>query len=158
MATTVFERKKVDESRSAGWQESSDAPDLLAAYMARIGRGRLLTAGEEISLQTSACRRPESLQEARRAQPQACCLCGQEVQGDGATHRGPHPGGQHRANKLRQLERIGFGFDPPSRTDRTQAIGFRSRKSPGCSNIAPSTPPGASSTAMFYLQNALFFE
>ncbi len=54
MATTVFERKKVDESRSAGWQESSDAPDLLAAYMARIGRGKLLSAGEEISLSRRA--------------------------------------------------------------------------------------------------------
>src|SRR5918995_291212 len=54
MATTVFERKKVDESRSAGWQESSDAPELLAAYMARIGRGRLLTAGEEITLSRRA--------------------------------------------------------------------------------------------------------
>ena len=54
MATTVFERKKVDESRSAGWQESSEAPDLLAGYMARIGQARLLTAGEEISLSRRA--------------------------------------------------------------------------------------------------------
>jgi hypothetical protein len=42
VATTVSERKKVDESRSAGWQEL-EAPDLLVGYMARIGRGRLLT-------------------------------------------------------------------------------------------------------------------
>ena len=53
MATTVSNRKKVDGSRSAGWQDS-EAPDLLAGYMARIGRGRLLTAGEEITLSRRA--------------------------------------------------------------------------------------------------------
>jgi len=34
------------------------------------------------------------------------------------------------------------GFDSPSRTDRSQAITFRSRTSSGCSNKAPGTPPG----------------
>jgi hypothetical protein len=39
-----------------------------------------------------------------------------------------------------------------------KAIRFRSRKSPGCSNKAPGTPPGASRTVTFYLQNAHFHE
>jgi RNA polymerase primary sigma factor len=54
MATNVSDRKKLDESRSAGWQESSEAPELLAGYMARIGKGRLLTHREEISLSRRA--------------------------------------------------------------------------------------------------------
>jgi RNA polymerase primary sigma factor len=53
MATTVSELKKLDEVREAAWQES-EAPELLAGYLARIGRGRLLTAQEEISLSRRA--------------------------------------------------------------------------------------------------------
>ena len=54
MATTVSERTKRDEVRAAGWQESSEAPELLAGYLAMIGRGRLLTHREEISLSRRA--------------------------------------------------------------------------------------------------------
>jgi RNA polymerase primary sigma factor len=54
MATTVSDRKNPgEEVRSAGWHES-EAPDLLAGYMARIGRGRLLTHQEEITLSRRA--------------------------------------------------------------------------------------------------------
>jgi DNA-directed RNA polymerase sigma subunit (sigma70/sigma32) len=48
--TTVSERKKPDEVRQAKWQESSEAPQLLAGYLARIARRRLLSAHQEISL------------------------------------------------------------------------------------------------------------
>src|SRR5215210_1759457 len=54
MATTETERTKRDEVRAAGWQESSEAPELLAGYLAMIGRGRLLTHREEISLSRRA--------------------------------------------------------------------------------------------------------
>src|SRR5215207_4473109 len=54
MATTVSERKNPgEEVRSAVWRES-EAPELLAGYLARIGRGKLLTASEEISLSRRA--------------------------------------------------------------------------------------------------------
>jgi RNA polymerase primary sigma factor len=53
MATTVSERKKLDEVREAGRQES-EAPELLVGYLARIGRGRLLSPQEEISLSRRA--------------------------------------------------------------------------------------------------------
>jgi RNA polymerase primary sigma factor len=49
MATSVSERKKPDEIRAEGWQ-GSEAPELLVGYLARIGRGRLLSAREEITL------------------------------------------------------------------------------------------------------------
>jgi RNA polymerase primary sigma factor len=54
MTTTVSERKKRDEVRAAGLQESSEAPELLAGYLAMIGRGRLLTPREEITLSRRA--------------------------------------------------------------------------------------------------------
>jgi RNA polymerase primary sigma factor len=53
MATTVSERKKRDEIRSEGWHES-EAPELLVGYLARIGRGRLLSPREEITLSRRA--------------------------------------------------------------------------------------------------------
>ena len=49
MATIVSERKKPDEDRTAGWQQS-ETPELLVGYLARIGRGRLLSPHEEITL------------------------------------------------------------------------------------------------------------
>jgi RNA polymerase primary sigma factor len=52
MATTVSEQKP-DEVRAAAWQES-EAPELLVGYLAKIGRGRLLTPREEISLSRRA--------------------------------------------------------------------------------------------------------
>jgi RNA polymerase primary sigma factor len=55
MATTTgSERKKPDEVRQAKWQEESEAPELLAGYLARIGRGKLLSPQEEISLSRQA--------------------------------------------------------------------------------------------------------
>jgi hypothetical protein len=50
----VSERKKPDEVRQAGSQESAQAPELLVGYLARIGRGRLLSAQEETSLSRRA--------------------------------------------------------------------------------------------------------
>jgi RNA polymerase primary sigma factor len=49
MATIVSERKKPDEDRTAGWQRS-ETPELLVGYLARLGRGRLLSPQEEITL------------------------------------------------------------------------------------------------------------
>jgi RNA polymerase primary sigma factor len=54
MTTTFSERTKRDEVRATGSQETSEAPELLAGYMAMIGRGRLLTHREEISLSRRA--------------------------------------------------------------------------------------------------------
>jgi RNA polymerase primary sigma factor len=54
MATTVSERTKLDELRAAGWQQSSEAPELLAGYLQKIGRGKLLAHREEISLSRRA--------------------------------------------------------------------------------------------------------
>jgi RNA polymerase primary sigma factor len=55
MATTVSDRKNPgEEVRSAGWHESAEAPDLLAGYLTRIGKGRLLTHQQEISLSRRA--------------------------------------------------------------------------------------------------------
>ena len=51
MTTIVSERNKPDEVLQAKRrQQESEAPELLAGYMARIGRGRLLSAQQEISL------------------------------------------------------------------------------------------------------------
>src|SRR5215211_4561150 len=53
MRTIFSERNKPDEVRQAEWQES-EAPEPLAGYLARIGRGRLLSAQQEISLSRQA--------------------------------------------------------------------------------------------------------
>jgi RNA polymerase primary sigma factor len=54
LATIVSEPKKLDaEVREAEWQES-EAPELLVGYMEKIGRGRLLSAQEEVSLSRRA--------------------------------------------------------------------------------------------------------
>jgi RNA polymerase primary sigma factor len=53
MATIVSERKKPGEARAAGRQES-ETPELLVGYLARIGRGRLLSPQEEITLSRRA--------------------------------------------------------------------------------------------------------
>jgi RNA polymerase primary sigma factor len=54
MAPTVCERKKLDEVRPAKWREELETPELLAGYLAKIRRGRLLTHQEEISLSRRA--------------------------------------------------------------------------------------------------------
>ena len=54
MATTMSDQTTLDELRAAGWQESSNAPELLTGYLAKIGRRRLLTHREEISLSRRA--------------------------------------------------------------------------------------------------------
>jgi RNA polymerase primary sigma factor len=53
MTTIVSDRSKPDEIRQAERQES-EAPELLVGYMARIGRGRLLSAREETFLSRRA--------------------------------------------------------------------------------------------------------
>jgi RNA polymerase primary sigma factor len=54
MSPTVSERKKLDEIRPPVGRRESETPELLAGYLARIGRGRLLTHQEEISLSRRA--------------------------------------------------------------------------------------------------------
>ena len=50
MATTVRERKRLDKVRPPVGRRESETPELLAGYLAKIGRSRLLTHQEEISL------------------------------------------------------------------------------------------------------------
>jgi RNA polymerase primary sigma factor len=54
MSPTVSERKKLDEIRPPVGRQESETPELLAGYLARIGRGKLLTHQEEISLSRRA--------------------------------------------------------------------------------------------------------
>src|SRR5919112_1061805 len=54
MATTASEQTTLDEIRQAEWQRSSEAPELLTGYLAKIGRGKLLAPQEEISLSRRA--------------------------------------------------------------------------------------------------------
>jgi len=49
MATTVSERRKLDEIRPLIGRREMETPELLAGYLARISRGKLLTHQEEIS-------------------------------------------------------------------------------------------------------------
>lgn len=50
MATTVSERRKLDEIRPLIGRREMETPEILAGYLARISRGKLLTHQEEISL------------------------------------------------------------------------------------------------------------
>ena len=52
--TTVCERKMRDEVRTAKWREELETPELLAGYLAKIGRGKLLNHQQEIALSKRA--------------------------------------------------------------------------------------------------------
>jgi RNA polymerase primary sigma factor len=55
VASAVYQTKRLDEVRPpAGRQEELQTPELLAGYLAKIGRDRLLTHREEISLSRRA--------------------------------------------------------------------------------------------------------
>ena len=55
MTSAVYQTKRLDEVRStAGRREELETPELLASYLAKIGRGKLLTHQEEISLSRRA--------------------------------------------------------------------------------------------------------
>src|SRR4051795_6928604 len=54
VASAVSQTKRPDEVRSAKRREELQSPELLAGYLAKIGRGRLLTHQEEISLSRRA--------------------------------------------------------------------------------------------------------
>src|SRR5918992_6328674 len=55
MTSAVYQTKRLDEARPpAGRQEELKTPELLAGYLKKIGRGRLLTHREEISLSRRA--------------------------------------------------------------------------------------------------------
>src|SRR3954454_23974909 len=54
MTSAVYQTKRLDEVRPAKRREKLQTPELLAGYMAKIGRGRLLTHQEEISLSRRA--------------------------------------------------------------------------------------------------------
>src|SRR5215207_11464643 len=53
MTSAVYRTKRLDEVRPPAGRES-ETPELLASYLAKIGRGRLLTHQEEISLSKRA--------------------------------------------------------------------------------------------------------
>jgi RNA polymerase primary sigma factor len=53
--SALYQTKRLDEARpTAGRQEELQTPELLAGYLKKIGRGRLLTHREEISLSRRA--------------------------------------------------------------------------------------------------------
>jgi RNA polymerase primary sigma factor len=54
MALTVYERKNLDEVHSTTGRRELETPELLPGYLKKIGRGRLLTHQEEISLSRRA--------------------------------------------------------------------------------------------------------
>jgi RNA polymerase primary sigma factor len=55
VTSAVYQTKRLDEARpTAGRREELQTPELLAGYLAKIGRGRLLTHREEISLSRRA--------------------------------------------------------------------------------------------------------
>ena len=54
VTSAVDQTKRLDEARPAKGREELQTPELLAGYMAKIGKGRLLTHQEEISLSRRA--------------------------------------------------------------------------------------------------------
>src|SRR3954470_12975846 len=54
VASAIYQTKRPDEVRSAKRREELQTPELLAGYLAKIGKGRLLTHQEEISLSRRA--------------------------------------------------------------------------------------------------------
>jgi RNA polymerase primary sigma factor len=54
MTHAVYRTKRLDEVRPPPGRRESETPELLASYLAKIGRGRLLTHQEEISLSKRA--------------------------------------------------------------------------------------------------------
>ena len=54
MTSAVYRTKRLDEVRPLPGRRESETPELLASYLAKIGRGRLLTHQEEISLSKRA--------------------------------------------------------------------------------------------------------
>ena len=54
MTNAAYQRKRLDEVRPAKRREELETPELLAGYLKKIGRGRLLTHREEISLSRRA--------------------------------------------------------------------------------------------------------
>jgi RNA polymerase primary sigma factor len=55
VASAIYQTKRLDEVRpTAGRREELQTPELLAGYLAKIGKGRLLTHREEISLSRRA--------------------------------------------------------------------------------------------------------
>jgi RNA polymerase primary sigma factor len=49
MTSAVYQTKRLDEVRPPAGRRESETPELLASYLTKIGRGRLLTHQEEIS-------------------------------------------------------------------------------------------------------------
>ena len=54
VTSAVYQTKRLDEVRSAKQREELQTPELLAGYLKKIGRGRLLTHQQEISLSKRA--------------------------------------------------------------------------------------------------------
>src|SRR5215207_3825891 len=54
MTSAVYQTKRLDEIRPAKRRKELETPELLAGYLKKIGRGRLLTHPEEISLSRRA--------------------------------------------------------------------------------------------------------
>src|ERR671920_245985 len=54
VASAVYQTKGLDEVRPAKRRQELETPELLADYLKKIGRGKLLTHQEEISLSRRA--------------------------------------------------------------------------------------------------------
>ena len=75
-----------------------EAPELLVGYLARIGRGRLLSPQEGYLSQGGHVRRPESRRKLVERNLRRLSVWPRGT-GGWASLRGPHPGGQHRPDE-----------------------------------------------------------
>jgi hypothetical protein len=83
--------------------QGGEAPQLLAGYLGRIGRSRLLARGGVGPQSPSEIRQRAGAPD--REKPEAHGLGRQEVPRHGTAVRGAYPGGQHRPNEGRRQVR-----------------------------------------------------
>src|SRR5215210_1348551 len=95
MTSAVYRTKRLDEVRPPPGRRESETPELLASYLAKIGRGRLLTHQEEISLSKRARAGDQRARnELVKRNLRLVVSVAKRYRGMGAPLRGPHPGGQ----------------------------------------------------------------
>ena len=81
-------------------QTKEEAPELLPDYFARIDKGKLLTHQEEIDLSKRAkAGDQKARQRLIEKNLKLVVSVAKKYRGYGPSLRGPHPGGQHRADE-----------------------------------------------------------